>query len=114
MACACPLRLYFVAAATGSDAEYAAIDSISSTGAGAARTPSTDPRIAFAADATALIVGARALLKDRRLSTVRIALAMLHIGILAHGADGAALCFVELAREASRRRARHVVKSMER
>ena len=103
MACACPLRLYFVAAATGSDAEYAAIDSISSTGAGAARTPSTDPRNAIAADATALIVGARALLKDRRLSTVRIALAMLHIGILAHGADGAARRCVSSSWRARRR-----------
>jgi aspartate racemase len=28
---------------------------------------------------------------------------MLHIGILAHSADGAALCFLEMVREAARR-----------
>ena len=32
---------------------------------------------------------------------------MLHIGILAHSADGAALCFLEMIREAARRLGPH-------
>src|SRR4029079_1250580 len=32
---------------------------------------------------------------------------MLHIGILAHSADGAALCFLEMVRESARRLAAH-------
>ena len=32
---------------------------------------------------------------------------MLHIGILAHSADGAALCFLEMVRESARRLSEH-------
>src|SRR5262245_34673038 len=34
--------------------------------------------------------------------------AMRHIGILAHSADGAALCFLEMVRESARRLGEHV------
>ena len=37
----------------------------------------------------------------------RVARSMRHIGILAHSADGAALCFLEIVREASRQLGAH-------
>ena len=82
----------------------------SGVGAHQARLPSsageTHPvgvgqhRAGFAFGAKSLVSAA---LQGRVIETTR----MRHIGILAHSADGAALCFLEIVREASRRLGAH-------